>query len=150
MTWGTRTIGGGEIARAQGQARHAVRIVALSGTVPCGFEAGSVRALKDAGAVPDEAATAADGTLTLWLVRDERDGLLARALPDEGPTATLLRLLTRDAAWEAAHARMAKARQRAAAPFTPKAELVALTRAALAERDRAAAGTDTSGGVSGS
>lgn len=144
MAWGTRTIGTSEIARAQGQARRAARIEARGGAVSCILEAESVPALRNAGVVLHEAATAADGTVIMLLVRDERDALLARALLGEGPGATLLRLLGRDdASWEAAHARVAKARRRTPAPFTPEAELATLARTAVVERDRALAGAST-------
>ena len=139
MAWGTRTIGRGGIARAQAEACRAERIAARGGFVACTIEAESVQALKDAGIVRDGAETEANGTLILTMVRDACDALLAEQLPKEGNGAPLLRLLRRDpAAWEAAHARVAKARRRAAAPITPKAELVALARAAVAERDRLA------------
>ena len=139
MAWGTRTIGRGEIARAQAEARRAERIAARGGFVACTIEAASVQALKDAGIVRDGAETEANGTLILTMMRDTCGTLLAEQLPGEGNGATLLRLLRRDpATWEAAHARVAKAGRRAAAPFTPKAELAALARAAVAERDRLA------------
>ena len=137
MAWGTRTIGRGEIARAQAEARRAEQIAERGGLVACMIEAESVQALKDAGAVRDDAVARPDGTLVLTMIRDECDALLAHGRPGEGTGATLLRLLRSDPiAWEAAHARVAKARRRAAAPFTPKAELAALARAAVAERDR--------------
>lgn len=137
MAWGTRTIGRGEIARAQAEVRRAERIAERGGFVTCTLEAGSVQALKDAGAVRDDAEARPDGTLVLTMIRDECDALLAQRQPGEGTGATLLRLLRRDPiAWAAGHARVVKARRRAAAPFTPKAELAALARAAVAERDR--------------
>ncbi|TXN82717.1 hypothetical protein FV234_09105 [Methylobacterium sp. WL8] len=107
------------------------------GLVTCTLEAESVQALKDAGVVRDDAEARPDGTMLLTMVRDECDALLANRQSGEGTGATLLRLLGRDPiAWKAAHACVAKARRRAAAPFTPKAELAALARAAVAERDR--------------
>lgn len=133
MAWGTRTIGRGEIGRHQAEARRAVTIAERGGFVTCTLEIESVQALKDAGIVGGGAKARPDGTM----IRDEYDVLLARRQPSEGTGAALQRLLCRDpAAWEAAHARVVKARRRAAAPFTPKAELSALARAASAERDR--------------
>lgn len=92
-----------------------------------------MQSLKDAGIVGDGAKGRPDGTM----IRDQYDALLARRQSSEVTGAARQRLLRRDlAAWEAAHARVVKARRRAAAPFTPKMELAALARAAVAERDR--------------
>ncbi|QGY03501.1 hypothetical protein MMSR116_17575 [Methylobacterium mesophilicum SR1.6/6] len=107
-------------------------IAESGGFVTCTLEAESVKALKDAGIVGNGAKARPDGTM----IRDEYNALLARRQPSEGTDAAFQRLLSRDpAALEAAHARVVKARRRAAAPFTPKAELAALARAAVAERD---------------